>query len=262
MGEVLAGALRGATAVTHGEMAQAFRERLAGLAIELDGRVAERLARYQALLWEWNGRMNLTADASPEATLDRHFMDSLAPLALKGLFPDGARLIDVGAGAGFPGLALAIARPDLDVLLLDSLQKRIGFLDAVVAELGLANVRTRHARAEDGAHDPSLRERFDVAAARAVAIAPVLMELLLPFVRVGGWAVCYKGPAAEEEVSAGNRAALALGGGPLRVLDSPVPGQPDWKHCVLLSDKRAPTPARYPRKAGVPAKQPLGTPGA
>ena len=243
-------------------MTEVFRERLAGLAAVLDGRAAEQLARYQALLWEWNGRMNLTADASPEATLDRHFMDSLAPLALAGLFPTGARLIDVGTGAGFPGLPLAIARPDLDVLLLDSLHKRIGFLDAVVAELGLTNVRTRHTRAEDGARDPSLRERFDVATARAVAGAPVLMELLLPFVRVGGRAVCYKGPAAEEEIAAGNRAAQVLGGGPLCVLDSPVPGQPDWKHCVLVSDKRSPTPARYPRKAGVPAKEPLGMPEA
>ncbi|HNW86618.1 MAG TPA: 16S rRNA (guanine(527)-N(7))-methyltransferase RsmG [Candidatus Limiplasma sp.] len=237
---------------------QVFEERLRRFPFACDSRAAERLARYQSLLLEWNEKINLTGDASLEATLDRHFMDSLAPLATEGLFPKDARVIDVGTGAGFPGLPLAIARPDLSVLLLDSLGKRVAFLDAVIAELGLTNVQTLHARAEDGARNPACRERFDVAAARAVAAAPVLMELLLPFVRVGGRALCYKGPSAEEEIGAASRAACLLGGSAVRSVPAVLPGQPDWQHCVLVCNKKAGTPAEFPRKAGTPAKMPLG----
>jgi 16S rRNA (guanine527-N7)-methyltransferase len=245
--------------VNHAEETALFQARLDALAIACDPLAAQRLARYRELLWEWNQRMNLTGDASLEATLDKHFMDSLAPLALPGLWPKGANVIDVGSGAGFPGLPLAIVRPDMEVLLMDSLQKRIGFLDAVIAELGLTNVCTLHARAEDAAHDPGLRERFDVAAARAVAAAPVLMELLLPFARTGGKALCYKGPSAAEELAAGNRAAQVLGGGVLKNLPVAVPGHPEWQHCALTCQKRRPTPSAFPRKAGLPAKAPLGS---
>ena len=243
--------------MTQNENRQRFTERLNALGAECDTRTAERLAAYHALLEDWNQRINLTADATLETMLDRHYMDSLAPLTVAGLFPQSARIIDVGSGAGFPGLPLAIARPDLEVLLLDSLQKRLKFLDAVIAELGLNNVRTAHARAEDAGHDAALRERFDVATARAVAAAPTLMELLLPFVKVGGKAICYKGPSAGEELLAGSRAARMLGGAPLQTLPVEVPGQPDWQHCVLVSEKRLITPRTYTRKAGTPAKEPL-----
>ncbi len=246
--------------MTREETEALFKARLAALGAPCDARAAERLAAYHGMLAEWNERVNLTADAELDAMLDRHYLDSLAPLAVAGLFPKNARLIDVGSGAGFPGLPLAVARPDLDVLLLDSLAKRVAFLDAVIDTLGLTNVRTLHARAEDAARDPALRGRFDVAAARAVAAAPVLMELLLPFARVGGKAVCYKGPSAGEEIAAGTRAAALLGGGALTALQVAVPGQPDWRHCVLTSVKLRETPKAYPRKAGTPAKAPLGAP--
>ena len=170
-------------------------------------------------------------------------------------------MIDVGTGAGFPGLPLAIARPDLDVVLMDSLQKRLNFLDAVVKELGLFNVRLRHARAEDGGRDPRWRETFDLAVARGVAALPVLAELLLPFVRVGGKAVCYKGPAAEEERDAGQRAARLLGGGKLERTPIVLPGQEDWEHCVIALPKEAKTVRQYPRKAGTPGREPLGQNG-
>ena len=236
-----------------------FAGRLALLHASVDVRAAGRLARYQAMLEDWNTRMNLTGDAGLEATLDRHFMDSLAPLQLVGLFPQGATLVDVGTGAGFPGLALAIARPDLQITLLDSLQKRLTFLDAVIDALELPRVRTVHARAEDAARDPALRERFDLAVARAVAAAPVLLELLLPFVRAGGQALCYKGPAAAEELEGAAFAARLLGGAAPRALAVEVPLQPEWRHCVLACAKVRPTPERYPRKAGVPAREPLDT---
>jgi 16S rRNA (guanine527-N7)-methyltransferase len=244
--------------VTRGEAETLFQTRLDALGAPCDTRAAGRLATYQELLSEWNERVNLTADANIEAALDRHYLDSLAPLALPGLFPPGARVIDVGSGAGFPGLPLAIARPDLNVLLMDSLAKRVAFLDAVIEVLQLPNVRTLHARAEDAGRDPALRGRFDVAVARAVAAAPVLMELLLPFARTGGNAICYKGPSAGEELAAGSRAAALLGGGRLENLPVSVPAQPDWRHCVLVSRKLRDTPKAYPRKAGTPAKTPLG----
>ncbi|MDD3214661.1 MAG: 16S rRNA (guanine(527)-N(7))-methyltransferase RsmG [Eubacteriales bacterium] len=244
--------------MTKVEMRDRLAERLDELGIPVDARTAEQLARYHEMLADWNERVNLTANADFETALDRHYLDSLAPLALPGLLPQNAKVIDVGSGAGFPGLPLAIARPDLSVLLMDSLAKRLKFLNAVIAELRLENVQTVHARAEDGGNNPAYRERFDVAVARAVAGAPVLMELLLPFVRCGGKAVCYKGPSAEEEILAGSRAASLLGGAPLACKPVAVPGQPEWRHCVLISEKKRPTPKQYPRKAGTPGREPLG----
>lgn len=232
-------------------------EGLQGLGIAYDEKAPEQLMRYYALLVDGNARMNLLGDAGFEAVLDRHFLDSLAPLGEAGLFPHGASLVDVGSGAGFPGLALAIARPDLQVLLVDTLAKRIGFLNEVISGLALSNVQTRHARAEDAAHTQEMREGFDIALARAVAGLPVLCELLLPFARVGGQMVCYKGPAAKEEMASAGGAALLLGGGELRWRPVPLPRQPQWQHCLVTCPKRGPTPPEYPRKAGLPGRKPL-----
>lgn len=235
-----------------------FEAALQALPAACDAGAAQRLARYHTLLCEWNQRMNLTGDTAIETAMARLYLDSLAPLAAEGLFPRGATLIDVGSGAGFPGLPLAIARPDLNVLLLDSLGKRVTFLREVIAALALPNARAVHARAEDAGRDPALREAFDIALARAVAPTPVLLELLLPFARVGGAALCYKGPSASEELAAGGRAATLLGGGPLSAIPVAVPGQPEWQHCVLRCEKYRATPALYPRKAGTPERAPLG----
>ncbi|NLO84652.1 MAG: 16S rRNA (guanine(527)-N(7))-methyltransferase RsmG [Clostridiales bacterium] len=231
---------------------------LQALAIGYDERTAGRIARYHELLTEWNERMNLTGDTDFETSIDRHYMDSLAPLLVDGLFPISASVIDVGSGAGFPGLPLAIARPDLQVTLLDSLQKRIGFLSAVVEALELTNVSLVHARAEDGGRDANYREAFDIALARAVAPLPVLCELLLPFAKVGGKMICYKGPSADTELEAGQKAAQLVGGGEVNGIPIPIPSQPDWQHCVLLSEKIQETVRQYPRKAGTPSRKPLG----
>ena len=257
MGEVLGHQISEAAAV-RAEWEQEIARALERLAIPCDGRAAWRIARYHAMLADWNTRMNLTGDTDFATSLTRHYLDSLAPLAYAELFATGARLIDVGSGAGFPGLPLAIARPDLQVTLLDSLSKRIAFLGAVTKELGLTNVRLIHSRAEDGARQPELRERFEVAVARAVAPLPVLCELLLPYVRVGGRMVCYKGPSAEDELSAGEKAARLLGGGPIENRPVFLPSAPDWRHCVLVCPKEAKTVRQYPRKAGTPTRQPLG----
>lgn len=235
-----------------------FAARLEEMGIGHEASAPGQLLGYHRLLEEWNLRMNLTGDTELETALDRLYMDSLAPLAIPGLFPLAAELVDVGSGAGFPGLPLAILRPDLRVLLLDSQAKRVSFLDAVVRELGLGNVRTLHARAEDAAHDPPLREGFAIAVARAVAPLPVLCELLLPFVRIGGRMICYKGPAAGEEIAAGNRAAELLGGGPLNACAVALPSQPHWQHQVVVGEKIRKTLRQYPRKAGLPGRKPLG----
>ena len=259
MGEVLGHQIPGAAAVT-ALWERALSERMQLMGLGLGGDVAGRLARYHALLADWNERLNLVGNADFDDALDRHYMDSLAPLAIEGLFTQGARVIDVGSGAGFPGLALAIARPDMRVTLLDSLGKRVTFLNAVIEALGLSNAHTLHARAEDAAHRPGEREGYDVAVARAVAPLNVLMELLLPFVNVGGRAACYKGPAAQGELPAAARAAATLGGGAPAFIPVPIPTQPDWGHGVVLVPKVKKTVRLYPRKAGTPGRNPLGEP--
>ena len=255
MGEVLGNQVSASAAVKWTDELNAAIEKLH---IHCDERTAARIARYHELLADWNTRMNLTGDTDFATSLDRHYTDSLAPLVNEHLFPQGASLIDVGSGAGFPGLPLAIARPDLQVTLLDSLMKRIGFLDAVVKDLGLTNVTLVHSRAEDGGRDVKLREQYDIAVARAVAPLPVLCELLLPFVKVGGRMICYKGPSAEEELQAGQKAAHMLGGAAVESIPVAIPNQPDWQHCLLTCEKKVKTVRQYPRKAGTPSRSPLG----
>ena len=234
--------------------------RLKACGIEVPPETAEKLAVYHALLMDWNQRMDLTAVTEEDEMLDRHYVDSLAPLAVPGLLPQTGRVIDVGTGAGFPGMALAIACPQLHFTLLDAQQKRLTFLQAVIDEVGLTNVTLCHSRAEDGAHKPELREQFDVAVARAVAPLAVLAEYLLPYVRVGGRALCWKGPAVKDELTIGRRAAAMLGG----VVETPAlvsfPGR-DWEHVLLPICKREKTVRQYPRKAGTPSKLPLGESG-
>lgn len=236
----------------------ALKSRLDALGIRYDPLTPERLARYHELLTEWNAHMNLTGDTDFQLALDRHYCDSLAPLAIEGLFPVGASVIDVGTGAGFPGLPLAVARPDLQVTLMDSLQKRLKFLETVIGELGLSNVRVCHARAEDGGRDAGHRERYRLAVARGVASLPTLLEYLLPFVAIGGQALCYKGPAAQAEWKAGEKASRALGGGALVRWPIALPSQPEWEHCVIAAPKEQKTLRQYPRKAGTPERDPLG----
>ena len=157
-----------------------------------------KLEIYLRLLLEWNRRMDLIAEAGEEEILDRHFTDSLTVLRTE-LIPERSRIIDVGTGAGFPGMVLAMARGDLEVTLLDAQQKRLNFLEAVGRETGMTNITLMHGRAEDAARDRKHREQYDVALARAVAPLNVLGEYLLPFVRIGGCALCWKGPALKEE---------------------------------------------------------------
>ena len=217
----------------------------------------EKLETYCRLLLDWNSRMDLTADTEEEEILNRHFLDSLAILRTEFIQPD-SMMIDVGTGAGFPGLVLAMARPDLKITLMDAQQKRLNFLEAVILETGTCNAELAHMRAEDGGRDPRYRERFDFAAARALAPMNILCEFLLPFVRTGGYALCWKGPALQEELKSGAKAAEILGGR----LEEPVPCEiagMNWDHRIQPILKILKTAAVYPRKAGTPKSKPLGT---
>ena len=236
--------------------AEIIRTRLLRTEIPFREELPEKLYRYYTLLQECNSRMDLTAVTEEEETVDRHFIDSLTVLKT-GLIGEQDSLIDVGTGAGFPGLVLAIACPDLQVTLLDSQQKRLTFLEKVSTETDTRNITIVHARAEDGARKAGLRERFDRAAARALAPTNVLCEYLLPYVKVGGCALCWKGPALKDELDSGRRAAHLLGGR----LEMPIPctvDQRDWEHMILPIRKVQPTHAAYPRKAGTPKSKPLG----
>lgn len=218
----------------------------------------EKLLTYHTLLLDWNTRMDLTAVTDEADMIDRHYMDSLMALTIPGLIPEGASLIDIGTGAGFPGLPLALARPDLRITLMDAQQKRLNFLQAVLDALHLTNVTLVHARAEDGARTKEHREAYDLAVARAVAPLPVLLEYLLPYVKVGGQAVCWKGPAVQDEMASGKKAAFLLGGKLLDPIPVQIPGQ-DWQHLLVPISKQTKTARQYPRKAGTPSKSPLGT---
>lgn len=226
-----------------------------GIYIPFSG--AQTLARFHDLLTRWNAHMDLTNITGDTQALDRHYVDSLMPLTVQGMIPPGASLIDVGTGAGFPGIVLAIARPDLSVTLIDAQQKRVAFLNEAIQALSLPNVRAMHLRAEEGARLDTMRERFDLACARAVAPSPVLLEYLLPYVKVGGQALLWKGPAAAQEYDMAKRAAFQLGGKLQKPVPMPVPGQ-DWQHVIIPCQKVQKTLRQFPRKSGTPSKHPLG----
>lgn len=225
------------------------------LGLDLAPAQLDLFARYQAILLDWNTRINLTAIAAPEDVQRKHFLDSLTCLAV--LPPGPLRLIDVGSGAGFPGLPLILARPEISVTLLEATGKKARFLEHVVAELGLAGVRIVNARAEEAGRDPAERERYDWAVARAVAPLPELAEYLLPLVRVGGSALAQKGRDAAAEAAGAAGAFKRLGGRLAEVRPVTVPGLEDERALVVL-EKMSPTPGKYPRRPGEPRKKPIG----
>lgn len=229
--------------------------------VTVDAAACEKLDRYAVLLVEWNQKMNLTAITDPVGIAVKHFTDSLAVLPL---LPEkqGLSLIDVGTGAGFPGIPLAIVRPDIQLTLLDSLNKRLVFLETVCQELEIP-VRRIHARAEDGGRNPELRERFDVATARAVAALPVLLEYCLPFVRPGGCFLALKGPDSDEEYRTAGKALSRLGGQTASVQKWLLPKQPhegleQQERRVFVFRKTQSTPPAYPRASAKITKEPLG----
>jgi 16S rRNA (guanine527-N7)-methyltransferase len=232
-----------------------LREGLQELGFTLTDAETAQFGRYQELLLEWNQRFNLTAVRTPEGIQTRHFLDSLTCLLVTGEL-NGRRLVDIGTGAGFPGLPLKIMQPGLAVTLVESVGKKATFLQAVVDELQLESVEIVNARAEDLGQDPAHRAHYDWAVARAVAPLPVLLEYLLPFCRVGGVALAQKGAQAASELVEADRALAVLGGGAVKLTEVSLAGQEN--EAVLISvEKIRATPGEYPRRAGLPAKRPL-----
>ena len=230
-----------------------------GIALDADRNAA--FLAYAELLDQKNAVMNLTAITDFRDVVHKHFLDSCAPARLAWFPPkgEGASLIDIGSGAGFPGIPLKILYPELQVTLLDSLQKRVNFLNEVIESLGLTGIRAIHARAEDGARREDLRERFDIAASRAVAALPVLAEYCLPYVKPGGSFLAYKGSDAAAEAEGAKKAVRILGGDAPELAVFTLPGADGETlgRSLVRIRKTAPTPKKYPRKAGTAAKAPL-----
>ncbi len=226
----------------------------ASLGVSLDDRALERFDLYARLLCDWNEKINLTAITDPQEICVKHFADSLSVLA-KVEIPQDAKLIDVGTGAGFPGLALKIARPDLRVTLLDSTKKKLMVLDDISQKLKL-DVELLHKRAEEAGQSGPYREQFDIATARAVANLAVLSEYCLPFVKVGGRFLAMKSVKTQEELAGAKKAIGQLGGRVEKVhtLQLETAGE----RTILELKKQSPTPAQYPRPSAKIARFPLG----
>ena len=233
-----------------------IRDALERNSIPFTDDLPRKLNIYLSLLKEWNEHMDLTAVTEDDEMLDKHFIDSLTVLKTS-LIPEQAALIDVGTGAGFPGMVLAIARPDIHVTLLDSQKKRLSFLEKIASSTDTHITAFIHARAEDAARMSALREEYDIATARALAPLNILSEYLLPFLRINGCALCWKGPALKEEMEYGRKAVHLLGGRLEMPVNSQIYGR-DWEHTILPIRKIHSTPAAYPRKAGIPKSKPLG----
>lgn len=234
---------------------ESFKKDLYELGIDLSEQQIVQFQKYYELLVSWNEKMNLTAITKKEEVYKKHFVDSVSLIRALDLNQD-IKVIDIGTGAGFPGLALKIAFPKLNMTLLDSLQKRITFLNTVIEELGLQGVQTIHGRAEDYAKPTLLREKYDLCVSRAVANLSTLSEYCLPFVRVGGKFIPYKSEKITEEIEAAKHAIFLLGGEIVEQVEFELPDSDIYRNLVVIEKKQS-TSKKYPRKAGLPAKEPL-----
>lgn len=235
------------------EFQKILAESAAQAGYELSALQLEQFEKYYEMLVETNKVMNLTALTEPQDVAVKHFVDSL--MAYADYFP-GKVLADVGTGAGFPGIPLKIYCPSLKVVLIDSLAKRLNFLQRVIAELGLKDIECVHLRAEDAGKNPAHREKYDIVTARAVARLSVLSEYCLPLVKVGGVFVALKGAKYQEEIAAAGKALSVLGGKLIEAKKVELPGLNDGRAVVTIKKVKA-SPKAYPRNAGLPDKNPL-----
>lgn len=213
----------------------------------------EQFYKYMNLLIEWNEKMNLTAITEPKEIILKHFIDSITILKY---IDDNSKLVDVGTGAGFPGVPLSIMNPTLKITLVDSLNKRLIFLQEVVKELNLKNIEIVHARAEEFGQNKNCREKFDIATSRAVANLATLSEYLVPLVKIDGKIISMKASNAKEEINDAKKAIEVLGGKIEKIEEFDLP-ESDIGRTIIIIDKNKCTPAKYPRKAGTPAKEPI-----
>lgn len=232
-----------------------FHKDLSDLNIHITEMQIRQFLTYYEMLTEWNEVMNLTAITEYEDVIKKHFVDSVSLVKACDL-SGSLSVIDIGTGAGFPGLALKIAFPDLNVILLDSLNKRIRFLNEVIEKLGLQGIEAVHGRAEDYAKQDKYREGFDLCVSRAVANLSTLSEYCLPFVKVGGLFVSYKSEKVSEELRSAEHAISLLGGKVEKQVEFTLPDSDIYRN-LLVVKKRKNTPSQYPRKAGLPGKEPL-----
>lgn len=223
--------------------------------LEFNEKKYQQFMRYKDLIKEWNEKINLTAIKEDEEIIKKHFIDSIKVFKFEGL-KNAKTVIDIGTGGGFPGIPMKIMKPEINIVLLDSLNKRIKFLNEVIQDLQLENITTIHGRAEDFAQEPKYREKFDVAVSRAVANLAVLSEYCIPYVKVGGYFVAMKGPAAEEEIKCSQNAIRKLGGR-IEHIEKVEIEDSDLKHNLVIISKVAGTHKQYPRKAGIVSKDPL-----
>ena len=220
----------------------------------LDTKNIDKFEKYKELILEYNKHTNLTRITEDDEFNVKHFLDSLS-LFKTDLFVKDKKIIDIGTGAGFPGLPLKLYNEDLNITLLDSLRKRIDFLNGVIEELGLKKIRPIHARAEEIARDPNYRESYDIAVSRAVANLSTLTEYAMAFVKVGRYFISQKGPEYKEELKSAKRAIELMGGEVKDIIHTPLPN--DIDHYILVIKKVKATDKKYPRGGGKPRKSPL-----
>ena len=232
-----------------------LRQGLKEIGLDADDKMINKFLRFKDLLIEWNRKMNLTGITEENQIMIKHFLDSLTCLTT-GVIGNDMKIIDVGTGAGFPGIPLKVYHDNLDITLLDSLKKRVRYLEVVCQELGLEGVSVLHGRAEDYGNKEGYRERYDLAVARAVAELSVLCEYCLPFVKINGYFIAQKGPRVYEEVSKSKKAIDVLGGKIIDTMEVKLPFT-DIEHTLVIIKKIRLTPKQYPRKAGTPSKKPL-----
>ena len=223
--------------------------------LSFDDKKYNNFIKYKELVKEWNQKINLTAITEDEEIIKKHFIDSIKVFKCDHV-KNAKTIIDIGTGGGFPGIPMKIVKSDNNMVLLDSLNKRIKFLNEVIDELGLENINTIHGRAEDFAQTAEYRQKFDLAVSRAVANLTVLLELCLPYVKVGGHLVALKGPAIDDEIKNAGTALKILGGVVEEVIEVDIEGS-DLKHNLLVVKKVKDTPKKYPRKAGMVTKNPI-----
>ena len=232
-----------------------FEKGLAELEITLNEKQIEQFLTYYELLVEWNKVMNLTAITEYEEVINKHFLDSVASVKVCD-YSKPMKILDLGTGAGFPGIPLKIAFPEQEIVLLDSLNKRVKFLNTVIETLGLTGIRAIHGRAEDYAKQKEHREKYDFCVSRAVANLSTLSEYCIPFVKEGGSFISYKSGKIDEELSQAENAVKILGGKVQNVVKFPLVDT-DMDRSFVVIKKMKPTAKKYPRKAGLPAKEPL-----
>jgi 16S rRNA (guanine527-N7)-methyltransferase len=239
------------------EVQALFKSEVEKMGITLSEAQMAQYAVYFKWLVEWNEKMNLTAITDEQGVYFKHFYDSMTLLSVPS-FKRSGKLLDVGAGAGFPSLPVLIASPSLEVTVLDSLNKRIGFLNELAGALQVSGFQAVHGRAEDFAKPDLWREKFDQVTARAVARLNVLLELCLPYVKEGGHFFAMKGPDADNEVSEAKRALDILGGRVVDIVKTSLPVEEGQRNIIVVEKVKA-TPKQYPRKAGTPSKNPLSS---